>query len=479
MKKQLIFIAALAMVVSCQKEGKEDGPKENPNPTTIEGVTLVKTEIAVDPEGFNMLTDGGFERFAGDENWKQKSLWYLPDYVSEAETAYSGARTLHGDCNSRDWRDLAIQSICLKKNSSYTYTQSYRGAWNGLNVYMGFRGAATHDVNLNTTDVGSEWKEYSYTYANTDDVKVNVFMGGFCWDNLWLEADDFKVIPTGTENDSFIPQNAAVVASSISNASFTELASAVKVIAWIEADGSVSAVINSADGNHFVSSNDSDITDGIKINLVAENPFAEGLTPTTGISINGKKYVRAYGYVAPVDATEENPNPDWTIDANKLFVSENGIDWTETATTWANEGNFVKVNYLLKENKVYMFGSAAGDNTVTTYVARVDAANIENAAEYEYFDGGEWVKGDETAAAPICYGPIDNMSVVYNADRYTYMMIYRSKTTDCLVYRDAGVPEGEWSGEKILMADPTDTALCAPQVLAVSSNAIYFLSSAK
>lgn len=488
MKKRL-FVAAIAlMAVACSKNdgGNPNVPQENPDPTTFGNVWLVKSDIVVDPDGFNMFTDGGFERFTGDEEWKSKSLWYLPEYISEAETPYNGNRTIYADCNIDGWRDVAIQSICLKKNSSYTLTTNFRGAWDGLNAYIGFRGVETHDMNTNTEGVGSQWKEYSMTYNNVDDVKVDAFMGGWCYYNLWFEADDFKVIPSGTNNDSFMPQNASVIGTTITNASFNEVGSVDKIVAWIEPDGNIAAVLHNAVidgttvGNVFASSNDSNATDGVKLLTVdsADMLGSENVIPTSGTTIGQTRYVRYYIYGGKPEATEENPDPDWAAVSCGLLSSTDGSNWSDTGLQWAADGNFVKASFMKHNDYVYMFGSAAGDKAPMTYVARVAASEIGNQGAYQYWDGSEWVAGDEEAAAPICYGPTDDMSVAYNSSRYTYMMIYRSNTTGCLVYRDAGMPEGEWSGEKILMADPdADTALYAPHILSISNDSMYFIAS--
>lgn len=478
MKNYRLFVAAAAAmaVVACSKDNNQ-GEQENPNPTQI-SLSLFKADISVDKDGFNMLTDGGFERFVGDENWKSKSLWYLPEWVGEAETPLSGSRTLHADCNTHDWRDVAVQSVCLKKNISYTLTLTYRGAWDGLNAYMGFRAAAGHDVNLNADGVGSEFKEYSYTFANVDDTKADAFFGGWCWDNLWFELDDVKVIPTGSNNDTFVPENARTVASTAMNASYNELKSVGKTVAWAEPDGTVSAVLAdvvTSEGNKVpgvYAHTKGPVSDGVKFITVGTKPvFAEGCVPTGGVTAGGVKAVRWY---VPVPATDEEST--WTVSEAGLSFSADGSTWTKSDAQWKSDGNFVKATYLLKDSYVYMFGSAAGEGNAMAYVARVAAENVASYQEYGYWDGSEWVKGDEEAAAPIFYGPVDEMSVVYNASRYTYMAIYRSSTTGGLVYRDAGLPEGEWSGEKILLLD-SDSAYHAPSVVAVGNNDITFIAN--
>lgn len=486
-KALLIAMGALVLFASCSKDdnGGKGEKKENPNPSTISKVSLVGSNLVVDPDGFNMLTDGGFERFVGDTAWKAKSLWYLPEWISEAETAYSGSRTIHADCNVDGWRDVAVQTIALKKNQSYTYTMNYRGAWDGLNVYIGFRKGTSGDVisdqNLNAEGVGSDWKEYTFTLNNVDEVLATPFMGGWCWWNLWLEADDFKVIPSGTDNDTFLPQDASATSTGIVNASYTEVASIDGVVSWIDEDGTISSVLNGAkvgeeSGMRYSASNDKDITDGLRIATVSETPIIsdKNAVATGGVSVDGTKYVKYYVNGGVPVATEDNPDPTWIATASGLLKSSDGQTWESAGPVWSADGNFVNASFCQKDSYVYMFGSAAGDGNRSAYVARVAEGSVENAAEWEYWDGGEWAKGDETAAAPVFYGPVSNMSVVYNSGRYTFMAVYYSDTTGALVYRDAGLPEGEWTGEKLLLEGD---GLKAPQILSVTNDKIWFIAT--
>lgn len=484
MKRYLITLAAVVAVfaISCNKGEKETKTKENPNPTSIGGVYLVNATVEADPEGFNMITDGGFEHFIGDENWKSRSLWYLPDYVTEAENAYDGARTLYADCNCQDWRDIAIQTICAKKGQSYTLSLVYRGAWKGLNCYMGFRSDVTHDMNTNDPSRNDAWDAgYSYTYTTTDDTELTAFFGGWCWDNLWVELDDVKVIPTGTMNDSFIPKSTEIKASSVKNASFTEVTSCDKPVFWIE-DGKLYGVLHNAeiDGhvkpNVFVSG--SVVSDGLKVNAVAETSFGtESWIPSAGYTIGKQLFVNGYtldGFSSP---TPENPEPQWKSAGSKVMVSsDNGANWEETSLSWPAGSKFIRNAYCAKDDYIYMFGCPEGDFAVRTYVARVAKSDFAEISKYEYWDGYEWVKGNDAVAAAITFGPADCMSVVYNPDRWTFMMIYRSFTSGQLVYRDAGIPEGEWSGEKLLMADPVGESLYAPYAYDARNDSFKFIT---
>ena len=71
------------------------------------------------------------------------------------------------------------------------------------------------------------------------------------------------------------------------------------------------------------------------------------------------------------------------------------------------------------------------------------------------------------------------MSVIKNRTTGRYLMTYSSIKRDAIVIRDAAVPEGEWSGEKIVCVDDADEILSAPSFLPISAegNTVYFLMS--
>ena len=481
----LTMAIAAAMIASCGDDGNggSDGP-DSPEvvPTKIMGFKVLNASLEADPEGFNMLTDGGFEFFPGDAEWASKSLWYIPEYDSEAETAHSGKRTIHVDGNSHDWRDFALQTIASKKNVSYTLTLNYAGSWKGLNVYMGFRnasGAPALDQNTNNVDGNDAWAEYKLSYGNTDNTELTAFIGGWCWDNLWVEMDDFKVIPTGTSYDTFRPSRATLSSLDITNNSANVVSSSDKIVAWKEADGSISAVLHNAVigsstlGNVFATSKDKDISDGITFTSVGGTSIADNAVVTSGVAVNGTEYVHYYVNAGKPAATEDNPDPDWYSNETGTLVSKDG------GSTWSKlsgdpSGNYVKVSYCDHGGYVYMFGSAAGDKNVRTYVARTSYGNMGDPSSYEYYDGETWVAGKPEFAAPVFFGPTDDMSIVYDQSRYTYMIFYRSATTNRLVYRDSGLPEGEWSGEKIV-ADAED--IYAPSILSSGKDGIVMVVS--
>ena len=487
MKKSMLFFAAgLMAFAACQKDGNGDGagnetPAENPNPTKISSFYVASTDVVADPDGFNMITDGGFENFIGDENWKAKSLFYLPDNISEAEAAYSGQRSLFANCDGEGWWETCTQTLALKKNKDYTITMSYVAAWEDANVYFGLRGLDPADINTNKAEnkfngtSNAAWNTYSFTSNSKDNTKADAFVGGWGWYGFWLECDDVKVVPTGSTNDSFMPKNAAVVTKDITNASYNEVTSAEKVVLWKEADGKLAGMLynakvgeNQLHNAYFTANGDLKV-----LSVATASATNSALIPTAGITVGDTKYVHFYEYAGVSEETE-----DWTATGAVVYASTDGATWTE-AVSFGAESKFIKAAYVQNGNYVYMFGSAAGDKVRETYVARVETAKVADATAYQYWAGEEWV-ADETLAAAIMFGPTDCMSVVYDSENYTYKMIYRSATAGQLVYRDAGLPEGEWSGEKLMMADPdADTQLFAPQAYEVTGGKIKFVASKK
>lgn len=477
MKKLFILcapaIAAFALL-SCQGEGSTVVDLENPT-SAVSSLYLVDTEINLDPEGFNMITDGGFERFAGDSTWKTKSLWWFNEENTESEEPCTGSRSIRLFHDGDGWFDLAVQTINVKKGASYTLSLKYRGAWQGLNCYMGFRASQLHDTNTNTAGRNDAWDEgYTYKWENVDDTQANVFFGGFWWYGLWVELDDVRVIPTGSSNDSYIPSNATVIATSVPSAAKIEVTSAAKAVVSASAEVGMlhNAVIDGATVENAY------ITTGLNNNgeLVIASVVAtevRDFVPTAVIEVNGTSYVHGYsGYIAANEELEAS------ITKAAILTSTDGNTWNEVIT-FPDSSKFAKAAFCEKGDYVYIFGNPIAEGAVNTYVARVAKASLGEVSEYEYWDGDTYLKGTELIAASVFYGPVDCMSVVYNEAKYAFMAVYRSRTTGQLVYRDAGLAEGEWSGEKLLVADPSGVVLYAPQIVVCKSGKLVMVASKK
>lgn len=466
-----IFAISVATLVSCSKDKTNQTVDLENATSSVNDVYVINTGIAADPAGFNMITDGGFER----ANWKTNTLWWHPEDIEESSEPCDG-RSIRLFYNGEGWRDLAIQSLNLKKNQSYTLSLNFRGAWKGLNCYMGFRAAEGHDVCQNNPDGNDTWEEgYTYTWDNIDDTKADVFFGGWWWYDLWVELDNVKVIPTGSANDSYIPENASITATSIPSAASSKIESAEKTV--VAQDASCGMFHNaSVDGSEvenvfFISGLNK--SGNLTLSRVISTTVSD-FVPTGIIAVGGKYYVAGFSGFTPAASEDETD----TCSKVSILVSEDGQNWSETASLPA-DGGFAKIAFCQKGDYIYLFGSPVASGSVNTFVARVAQSNIGNSAEYEYWDGETYVKNVPSVAASIFYGPTDCMSVVYNSENYAFMAVYRSFATDQLVYRDAGLAEGEWSGEKLLVADPENAKLYAPQVVVNSSNKLVMIASAQ
>lgn len=475
MKKSLLLsasaIIALAMV-SCQKDPSDNGGANLETvKSSVASLYVVETGIQADPDGFNMITDGGFER----ENWKTNTLFWHPEGIESSEEPCTGNNSIRLYYDGEGWNDLAIQTINVKKNQSYTLSLKYRGAWKGLNCYMGFRATEGHDVNTNDPERNDAWDEgYSYTWENVDDTQANVFFGGWWWFDLWVELDDMRVIPTGSNNDSFMPVNAKLVSNTVP-AAVENIASAEKIV--LSASGKVGMLHNAViDGqtveNAYVTAGFNKSGSLVIASVVATD--IKDFVPTAIIELNGKTYVHGYSGYA-----KGNPEAEIADSITKavILASADGKTWEE-AVSFGSETKFAKAAFCQKDNYVYVFGSPIAEGAVNTYVARVETSKIADKSAYEYWEGGEYAKIDEELATSVFYGPTDCMSVVYNSANYAFMAIYRSNASNQLVYRDAGLAEGEWSGEKLLIAD-SGAQFYAPQVVVNEASKLIFVASAK
>lgn len=303
MKKYIAMAAViLAATVSCNKSGVEGNDVDLENISSdVNSLYVIQSGLTADPDGFNMLTDGGFERFAGSGEWKDKSLFWLNEDIAESEEPCTGSRSIRLFFDGEGWKDLAIQTVNLKKGQSYTLSLNYRAAWKGCNCYMGFRATETHDQNTNDPERNDAWDEgYSYTWENIDDIQADVFFGGFWWYNLWAELDDMRVIPTGSSNDSFIPANAGITAQSIPSAAKTVVESAERAV--FSTDGTSGMLHNAVISgetveNVYVTSAFNKA--GKLVIATAEATDIKGFIPTAVVKTDGVVYIHGYSEIVP------------------------------------------------------------------------------------------------------------------------------------------------------------------------------------
>ncbi|MBF6175523.1 DUF4185 domain-containing protein [Nocardia blacklockiae] len=204
-------------------------------------------------------------------------------------------------------------------------------------------------------------------------------------------------------------------------------------------------------------------------------PFIEiSRIPTAGIAVGGVQYMS----LMSVQSWDEVGQ--WTTNFSGLAASaDNGETWADLGfTRRPNEGgnaNFQMNAFTKADGWVYEYGTPSGRNH-SAYVARVREQDIQNLAEYEYWDGGRWVKGDVNAAAPIT-GGVGELSVMWNQYLGRYVML----TTDpwnSVVMRTAPAPEGPWSDPDVLIDTRELPTAYAPAIFPYQTGRdLYFLTT--
>ncbi len=463
------------------------GCQVNNSPTTPSGMDLLEINLSADPDGFNMLSDGGFENHAGlaSSAYKAKSLWYIPSYAwtYDDSDVRSGSRSLFVDMNTHDFRDACIQTINLKKSTTYVFTVDMKTAWNNANVFMGFRASSTHDQNTNR-DGSTSWLGYSYSWANDSDTQANVFVGGFPWDNFWVKLDNLKVCPESYAGNSFLPSSVSI-GSGLTNASFNTLSACSRMVVWpIGNKASTTSygvalykptIDGTTYGTAFATATatatglriDSFVGNGKEMLTGAEGTYC---VPTTGFSsLDGSvQYVAYY-------ATDTDPlsTDTWTSVGTYIAKSiDGGKTWTKvSALSKDASSKFVNCSFLVQNSTdVLIYGSPAGRGGTATYSAKVSLANFEDASAWRYWDGSDYNSNSESDAVSIFYGPTSELTVFDDSDTGNYIALYRSGTTGALVYRESINPGGCWSGEKVVTADPAGAYYYAPSVVWYPTN---------
>lgn len=485
------FLLLASLLFSCGKDDNGNGEnKLNPNPTSISNVQILKFTLAKDD--FNMITEPGFELFT-DKGLDEKSNWYFdgisskdPHITAATNDAHSGTTAVKTN-NDKDgqWVDVCYQSIAVKKSKDYVMSCWGKTSWADQNVFAGVR----MDSGIKDDKAGSVWNadafnEYSKEFNTGDNVQANVFTGCWGWPGVWVEVDDYKLIPKGTTQTS--TKLASINnAGNLMNATFVDISKIGKTIIWKNTDNTYSFALSNvtAGGKHYdnlyATSDDATLTDGLYFGHIPEGNDSKPLSilepsgatetscvPTAGINFGGKEYIHYYS-LKEIDATNDQA---WTANFSGLLSSsDGGKTWTREAKgRWSGTGHFVQVGFYQGDKYLYMFGSNAGRNTPQIYVARIsNSGDMSVAANWSYWDGSDWIKGDPDSAAAISYGNASEMAIAYEPIQKRYVMIYRSIQMGSLVYRDAGSPEGDWSGEKILKEDGTEK-LFSPSIVSIS-----------
>jgi hypothetical protein len=202
--------------------------------------------------------------------------------------------------------------------------------------------------------------------------------------------------------------------------------------------------------------------------------YEETCIITGGVSVGKRQYVN---YMSIHDWRPTNDYDYWSVNYSEIVYSDDyGATWIRSGVKWPAESHFTQVAYLKSGGYVYMYGTHSGryDNV---YLAKVAENQMLDKSAYLYWTGSGW-SADESLANPVARGTASEMTVAYNSKYKVYMMMYLSITQRAIVYRDSPSPEGDWSGEKIIMYED-GTAFYAPYIYpwALDGRDLWFVVS--
>lgn len=461
-------------------------------------VYLMKATLAEDPAGFNMLSDAGFEDYP-EEAIGYFTPWWCADSHYTTDAPHSGKRACGLDLNSIS-SNIGFQTLAARPYTDYVIS-----AWMKSNqdtgapdTYLGIRKGVEgrpvlKDVNkaMNFT---TSWSEQTVDFNTAENPLIEAFAFAFQKEGYVVYWDDICVKRADDTQKSYLLKDVTSLGSVFKDMS--GLTSSDGMIAWDGGDGQTMLAFGECIGigdettrsNALAISTDTNLGDGITATVVKDGTQAkelitpatgEKVLPTAGISVGKRQYIHYQKTTNKLFA-----EPIWTVSQSGLAYSDdNGSTWNVSDVVWGANSNFAQVALLKDNGYVYMYGSSAGRRIEggEQYIrlARAAESDLLTQSAWKYWNGTEWV-AEENAAVPVVYGgTVGEISVVKNATTNRFMMLYMSVKRNAIVARDAAAPEGEWSGEKIVLSDTASEILASPSfhALGASGNDIYFFVS--
>lgn len=241
--------------------------------------------------------------------------------------------------------------------------------------------------------------------------------------------------------------------------------------------------------NVLLYSEDKDLSDGLTINGATMDKSGKNAReicyggkdgsgngdwtsiPTAAIRANGADYVH---YMNIRNWT------GWVTNFSSLYKStDDGTNWERCQNVkFGSKSNFGQVGYFKKDGYVYMIGTISGRNN-KPHLARFLEKDIENQSEYEYWNGGGWVKDNETAAIPLFDDIAGELSIAYHPEFGKWIMLYFNGTRYEISLRTADYIAGPWS-EPLKLVDGWQYAqLYGSYIhpLSLTGDKLYFIMS--
>lgn len=160
--------------------------------------------------------------------------------------------------------------------------------------------------------------------------------------------------------------------------------------------------------------------------------------PTSAVHANGKDYVH-YFNIKTWDG--------WVTNYSGMYRStDGGGTWDRvTGISWGGESFFGQVGFCnIGDGYVYMVGTQSGRDSKPK-LARVPESGIESQAQYEFWNGAEWIKGKEQEASVLIDDIAGELSVAYLPEYEKWVILYFNGPRYEITMRYADKITGPWS----------------------------------
>ena len=216
------------------------------------------------------------------------------------------------------------------------------------------------------------------------------------------------------------------------------------------------------------------------INRPSWLPNSVTLIPTAGVSLpTPETEFGVTQYVSFMSVSKWGSAGRWNTNYSAIaYSTDNGENFTVAPESvrynsfFSGNKNFQQSAFVKgDDNYVYVYGTPNGRQGAA-HVARVEAENILDVSQYEYYKkassgwfGGssaKWVKGNPSSASAVIGkdggacgstkpgNTVSEMSVQYNEYLDKYVTLYGDQFNN-IVMRTSDTPEGTWSDAKVLM----------------------------
>lgn len=193
--------------------------------------------------------------------------------------------------------------------------------------------------------------------------------------------------------------------------------------------------------------------------------------PTAAIHADGADYVH---YMNIRNWT------GWVTNFSSLYKStDQGKTWTRCEDMQiASRSNFGQVGYAKHDGYVYMVGTVTG-RANKPHLARFLETDIENPKRYEYWNGGGWVRGKESAAVVLFDDIAGELSVAYHPLFNKWIILYFNDPRYEISMRTADYITGPWSEPSTVASGWQYAQLYGSFIhpLSLEGDVLYFIMS--